>query len=356
MQHCELDLKQLSTKDRPLFLLDSGLCCIFSGDDSVLKLGADLKPLLRRDIELAIEKACCEHVFINRQFCCAMITPVKSGGMQCYMCEMIDKHRAVELFSHTDAGADTLPVLKAMEYSISELWQQINLLESTLPYSEVLENMRGTAYRMSAVIKSNSSYFDGIFGDSRKTLFDINRLCTQLVAKCNAILAKCGRSVELVCSCDSAYVRLDSRRTIMALVSAIQNSLLYSPRDHIPAIFVGCNDGYVEIRVQNENIVHTADDFSEDVDIDMPFQRIGSGMRLIRDYTRQCGGSYSLDFRDGLAVLTLTLPAATEAEVLSCHLEEEFFTAYVTGIPDFAEVLMQETAEFFTVEKTANLQ
>lgn len=357
MQGFEIDLKHISTKDRPLFLLDGGLCCVFSSDESMIKTGTSMLTALRREVPLPITQAVDELVFINRQFYCAMLTPVQMNGEPYYICEIVDKYRAVGLFSNTDAGADSFGTYKTMEYNISQMWQTLKQLDEKDDIdAELLGELRSSVYKLSACVKNGSQYVESIFSEEHNTLFDMNKLCTHLAERCNAVLAKCGRGIDVLCSSENIFVHLDSRRTIVAMVNAVQNALLYSPADDVPLIVVDTEDECAVVRVENNNISYSDDEFSDSRDVTMSYQRTGFGIPIMRSFAERAGGSCSLEYAGGRAVLTLKLPLATEEEIACYHLEERFVGVYKTGLPDFLDIRMQEVVHIFERQKTANIQ
>ncbi|MGN0688743.1 MAG: hypothetical protein ACI4KA_11650 [Oscillospiraceae bacterium] len=355
-----IDIGTASTADRPLFVLDEALTCIFSADASLLETGQSLLPALRRKLALPLGGASEELLYLNGHFCFAVITPVQGeNSAQLYICEITDKKRAEKIYQCTDAGAEMLSVYDSMEYCLADAWRCHSGISSAAggELAEYLHSLEADLYRLSAAIKNTGEYVRALHSVNRNTLFDIGRLCEQLSRRCNAVLAKCGRSFEYVCEAEEMYVNVSSRRAVVSLVNAIQNALLYSPRDTVPVLAAYKESGFINIRIENDSIMYSPEDFARHTDIEFCGQRTGCGLPVIRAFADAAGGSCDISYKDGRAVLLLRIPEAVMDDNSHYCLENSFFSSYVTGVPDYLEVRMREVVELFgDEEKTEKIQ
>ena len=147
----------------------------------------------------------------------------------------------------------------------------------------------------------------------------------------------------------------DSRRTVVALVNAVQNALLYSPQDSEPVLAVYRREergrNFVEFRITNENIMFTSRDFKDGIEVNFSYQRLGYGIPIIKRFTKLSGGRFSMEEENGRVIVSITLPAYSDdsSPILTLRNAEEHH--YDAGIPDFTDVMMREVVLFFG-EKT----
>ena len=213
------------------------------------------------------------------------------------------------------------------------------------------------AISFSDIIANKHELLDAIYNEKNHTLFDVHGLCDRLCVRCNAVLAKCGRSIEFIGSDGGPlYVHQSSRLAVVALVNAIQNALLYSPSDTVPTLMAFAEDSYVVVRTTNENLMHTEQEFANGKDIEFNDQRADSGMSVIRTFVESAGGRMTCENDNGRFTLELRLPAATVDDPECCFEREISMQAY-SCVPDFVQIKMNRVAELFSKdEMTENIQ
>lgn len=190
-----------------------------------------------------------------------------------------------------------------------------------------------------------------LYRTQRETVVDAGELCENLAKRCNAALAKCGRRIEALIDPGSLYIYADSRRAVVALVNAVQNALLYSPKETEPILTVCYRESrgrkFVEIRVVNESSMFSSKDFSGSVDVNFSYQRLGYGIPIIKRFAQVSGGWFDMTEENGRVTVTISLPAAHYGSGAELPLRKPSAAQYDTGIPDFTEIMMREVVQFF---------
>lgn len=347
------DFVTASTSARPLFLFNSGLICIFSGDEQLFALGSSLLPALRRDVPFPIERSREEELYIDGHFYYAMLEPAysESGELLC-RCELIDRERALRIHDMTDAGAEKLPLYNSMQYHLADLWSCYDMLRKNKgERDDVLYRVEKDINKLFAILKNEHEYLHSIYGEERRTVFDIGKLCCKLDARCNQALAKCGRRFELIKPMEELFVNLSSRRALVALVNVLQNAMLYSPVDTVPIMSAFGEGNYAVVRIVNESIMYSSEDFAASTNPEFNYQRIGSGLPMVRAFTENAGGKLRIECKNGKTILELRLPMVKPDMSGYYYFEASYYPTYTTSVPDFTEVMMQEVVDFFGVKK-----
>lgn len=341
----------------PVAYLDRGFVCVRE-TGGVLAVGENLLTYLREAVTNPVQTLTEVTMYKDERFFCCRIMPVKneSGESAAYICEFIGSESARSISERADCASDILPMFNSVEHNSSVIWRNAEKLHTSFQESgdykrlaEVLE-IELAMSNITSVWSNAYEYLNMLYSSQNKVVIDAGALCRALSERCNAALAKCGRRIEAVIEPENLTIFADSRRTVAALVNAVQNALLYSPRDSEPilAVYRAERDGrsYVDIRLTNENIMFTSKDFKEQVDINFCNQRLGFGIPLIKRFAKVCGGSFSMNDENGRVVVTLSLPAAGEFADGRAF-KSPYFSDYCTGIPDFTDIKLREVVQFF---------
>ncbi len=343
-------------QSRAAALLDRTLACTWSGSPELFSEGMALQNIVRDKLDYPMHSVTLLRVLIRDEFYCARITPLKNefGDPWQYICEFIGGDEAVRIAADTDLLAKVMPVFNALEYNLAGLWKSTNALKQLHPADEETEQIAAAQRAISnigSVTKNAYEYTNMVFGERDAVTLDAAALSATLIKRCNAALAKCGRRVEFLCDEGGLFINADCKHAIAALVNAVQNALLYSPRESVPMLAVyRINSGrrsFVEFKFTNDNIMFTEKDFSEDVNVNFSYQRIGWGIPIIRRFAEESGGRFYMEDDGGRMCVKLTLPSPISELSADVALEQYSYVYYDTGIPDIVETKMREVAEFF---------
>ena len=348
--------------ENPLVCLDNRFCVVRA--EELLQPGERLTDYLSEIVPEPLSCVMETTLYKNEHYTCCRIYPIKNdiGESVAYICELISAEAARRISEHTEASADILPLYNAVEMNLAAVWHNSAGLRESLQRDKDYAKLshviaiEGAVSNISAVCGNASHYADMLYNSQKFAPVDAGALCRNIVQRCNAALAKCGRRVEAVIEPEDLTIYADSRRAVVALVNAVQNALLYSPRDSEPVIAVYRKEErgriFVEFRVTNENSMLTSKDFSDGTEVNFSYQRLGYGIPIIKRFAAVSGGRFSMTDENGRVIVTITLPAAPadSSDIITMRNSEELH--YDAGIPDLTDVMMREVVLFFGEKST----
>lgn len=341
--------------------LDSTLKCVVGCE--MLPEGENLLSYLAEAVPNPIHDITEALFYRDDKYWCCRIMPVKNsaGESDAYICEFISIKEAQNIAERADLASSVLPLFTVVESNLSKIWAGAEKLRGTLmerenfpALSDVL-SVEQSVMNISTASKNAFEYAGMLLDKNGSQIMDMGALCRSLGERCNAALAKCGRHVEVFVELEELNAFADSRRATVALVNAIQNALLYSPEDTSPVMTVYQTTvhkrKYIEIKIVNENIMYTREDFRDRLDINFTYQRLGFGIPIIERFAKSCGGTFSLNHRGGKVEAILDIPWVEAFPGSYMRFDTPEIVPYVTDLPDMPEQMMLEVVRFFG-EKT----
>lgn len=357
-------LSLFSGSEDRVALLDSTLKCVRGCD--MMSKGENLLSLVREPIPNPMHDMTEASVYKNEKFYCCRIMPVKNsaGESDAYICEFISVEGARAIAERADIASELLPLYNAVTFNSSNIWESSGKLRDTFMKSGDYEKLslaldiEGAMANISAVCRNAFEYANMLYSENQAAVIDAASLCRALGERCNAALAKCGRRIEVLVELEDLNIWADSRRAVVALMNAIQNALLYSPRDTEPivAVYRKRDHGreFVEIQITNENVMFTSRDFKDRVDVNFSFQRLGYGIPIIKRFAQVCGGRFDMREENGRVIVTLMLPPAPGDPSCTVTLRSPELSFYSTGTPDIMDIMMMEVVQFFGEKTNTN--
>lgn len=332
-------------------------CAAFFGRE-LLALGESLAEHAADPLVYPLKEACSARILLRGECFCADIEPIRNeaGDAALYLCTFTDTRRALEAAGKTDALMKLVPLCGTIETNFAAMWGLMSELEKHFEQAgdfATVSKMLSMRSALSLIGSASASLYEytsmlSVAPSVRR--IDAAGFCEMLVKRCNAALAKCGRYVEFAAEPELAPIRVDARHAMCALVNAIQNALLYSPRESVPVVAVMTEKTgarrYVVIRVSNETSLFTAMDFRTLQNVEYSYQKSGVGLAVIERFVNECGGRLAISEEGGRYVLTLTFAAADNAAD-TVRFEAPVQAQYDTGVPDLLELCMAKVAEVF---------
>lgn len=340
-------------------LLDRQTRCAAVFGRELLKVGDSLAEHTTDPLIYPLKSACDVSALLHGECLCARVQPIRNeaGDAALYLCSFTDAKQALDIAAKTDAPMRLMPLCSAIEQNFAGLWGTAHELEKRFERERdfsALEEVFSLKAALSHIGSASSNAFE--YASMLNGAPSVNRLdaadfCEMLVKRCNAALAKCGRHVEFAAAPEPAPICVDARHAMCALVNALQNALLYSPRESVPVLAVICRQTgvreYVDIRVSNDMALFTEKDFRTIDGVSFSYQRAGFGLALIERFAKECGGRLAVSEDGGRYVLTLTFAAVHDASRDTVRFEASAQAHYDTGVPDILELKMSEVAEVF---------
>lgn len=343
--------------ENPLVCLDNRFCCVFSPDGK-FRPGESLLGYIRETVPEPLGRVMEFSFYKDDKFSCCRIYPIKNdiGESVAYICELISAEAARHIGELTDSPSDILALYNAVEMNISAVWTSSARLRVGLSenrdYAKLAEVLaiEGAMSNISAVCGNAFEYANMLYQNQNSTVIDAGELVMNLAERCNAALAKCGRRIEVLTEPLDLRIYADSRRAVVALVNAVQNALLYSPKDTEPILAVYRREqrgrSFVEFRITNDSSMFASRDFSGGKELNFSYQRVGFGIPIIKRFASVSGGSFSMTEEHGRVTVTITLPAAN-SDYGTVTLKSPFVASYDTGRPDFVAAMMGDVVHFF---------
>lgn len=330
--------------DIPTAVFDSKLECVYS-KNGLIKKKAKADMYLKSDNSFKDSDFASTMFLIKGVQYCAKI--VCTGGY--YVCVLFDSHELGRIAKNTDFFNRLMPIVNVIQYNLAHLWDILAQLK-TSGNNKLALDMEEYLAKINQLTQSLSEYTGMIIREPNPVRVDCCRLLKSIVNRCNTFLAKCGRYVDFVGDDSEYYICADQRHAICAFVSAVQNSLMYSPRECVPLISLTRCDiegkTYVVVKIINDNI-YFASQSKKLYENDFSAHKLGCGIPMIKHFMEEIGGEFTLDEVNGQAVALMKIPAIKALRNETIFFECEEYTYYDTGIPDFLELQMREVVDLF---------
>lgn len=337
--------------------MDNNFICAYSNKPKLLPQESSLMSVFQKAIVLPLDKVHITMAVVKGVFYGVRIVPLDG---ELYMCEFFDRDIILSLAENTDVYHKILPIINGVEYNTAALWRGYNVLRSSLESEQYEGGLRCALEfekyltSMNSVIKNVSEYINMMFYTPKANIVvDLASVMTGVVERCNTILTVSGRYIDLVCEQEKIYINAEVRHVICAVVNALQNALMYSPRDCIPYVSL-CKplnkDSCVVLQILNDNLMFIDHNSEEELGKNFDHQRLGYGIPIIKRFAELAGGSFEFGELDGNIVRTaITLPLVKDPAVEKGIgvLKSSQYVYYKTEIPDIVDLKMLEINELF---------
>ena len=332
------------TVDFPTAIFNSSLECVYS-KKGIIPLKTKINLYLNRD-ELFTSETFISTIFVIKgvQYCAKIIKTDRF-----YICGLFDSHELGRIARNTDFFSRLLPTIDVFQYNLVHLWDIMVKLRD-MGNSKIAADMEEYLVKTNLVSQNIIEYVDMIFKKPNYVRIDCGELLERIINRCNTFLSKCGRYIDYVKVYEACYIHADRRHAICAIINALQNSLLYSPKDSVPIVTLQkCvidKKDYVVLKIVNENSYYSEkqNELSED---DFSKHKIGCGIPIIKRLMEEADGEFTLEEVDGRVITIMKMPALKECKNDAIILECDEYTYFETGIPDYLDFKMREVIDLF---------
>lgn len=341
----------------PVVIMDNEFRCAYSNRPKLIPQESSIKSIFQKSMSLSPDKLNISMAMIKGVFYSVRIMPLDEDLC---LCEFFDQNSLLSMAENTDVYDKILPIINDVEYNTAALWRGYHVLCSKLG-SEHHDDDRICALEfekyltsLNSVIKNVSEYFNMLFYTPRSNpIVDIASLMKGIVERCNTILSASDRYIDYVCEPEEIYINAEVRHVISAVVNALQNSLMYSPRDCIPYVTL-CKpknnaEHCVILQILNSNLMFVDQKNGEIPGVNFDHQRLGYGIPIIKRFAELAHGSFKLYEENGIMHTVITLPIVKDTAVENGVgvLKSSQYVYYKTDIPDIVELKMLEINELF---------
>lgn len=337
-------------------LLDDRLDCVYCNKPSVMPEGHSLKPYMQKDIEIPIIGTVNVMIILNGVSYCGRFEQFEEGLIKC---EMFDSNTLQTMAERTDFFGKWEKFLLLAMQGVSRLRSLTSTFKDAIDndvrvYPEIWREYSLLLSCLDPAVNNAFQYNTMLCKAPDFQQVNAVTMVKGIVERCNTILSKCGRCIDLVCDIDNIYIRADKRYAFNALVNLIHNALVYSRRDHVPVVSLTKveKDGreYVFLKTLNKTALYN-ENFGDD--FNSGFYRLGFGLKIIKRFAEHAGGEYIENISENLANIGVLIPAIIPAINVpddgELTLENGSDERYETGIPDLLDIKMREIVDFFGV-------
>ncbi len=338
----------------PVALLDGELVCLYCNREGFIDRGEKIAPYFLTMNEKPLSKSTKAKVIIRNSIYCARIT-VFCG--EYYICEFLDFREILSLAEYSDAYNVLFTSVNAMCGNVSSLWSgsyslanylrekgDFDAVEKVLEFDKLINSM-------SSMVFNVSEYIEIAFSGENMEIIEVYRLIKAMIDRCNSILRKCDRAIDFVADIDNYYIISSQQHVIVALINAVQNALLYSPKDYIPIVTLSSvfekDTSYLILKVVNDSILFVDEKNGEKVDKNFTSQHFGLGIPIIRKFAEKSKGFFSIEEHNGKVVVEVKIPQYIQTNEDILYIESPGYSFYKTDVPDLIEVKMNEIINFF---------
>lgn len=340
----------------PTAIMDDAFMCVYSNRPKLIPCDQTMLGIFQKSFSLSQEKVCSNTAMIGGCVYSVRIIPFEGY----YICEFFEDSAILDLAQNSDIYEKILPIINELDYDVSAMWRGNAVLRSKLESDGGYDEQIGTAdiekylIRLNSVINNISEYANIMFNSSEGVPLDINTMLAGLIGRCNTILSETGRYVDYVSEPGAIYIKSQARYVMSAVVNAIQNALLYSPRDCVPYVTLCREDpkserGNVLLQIFNDSAMYIDRGPGGEEDKDLVFQRPGFGIPIIKRFAEMAGGSFSLTEVNGRVRVVISLPivaSSYDRQGLGV-LGSSHYVYYKTEIPDILDLKMREVNMMF---------
>lgn len=340
-----------------IVIMDNEFKCVYSNNKRLIPCDSSIITFFQKTLTLPLNEVHITMAMIKGCFYSVRIVPLDE---ELNMCEFFDVKVLLSLIENTNLIDKLLPILNEIEFNTAALWRGYGVVTDRLKSEERYEDlhcasdMQRYLTSLNSVTKNISEYVNMCSYDPAPTFaINVTQLAVELVERCNTILLRSERYIDIIVEQQAIFIKAQERHLICAMVNALQNALMYSPKDCIPYVSI-CKvtrdfKSVVRIQILNDNIMYVDQKHGEKPGINLDHQRLGYGIPIIERFAKMCGGGYSFEEKEGKVRLMIELPAVDFADVEKGvgAVNSSHFVHYDTGIPDIVELKMAEVNDLF---------
>lgn len=331
--------------DFPTAIFNSQSKCVYS-KNNLIKLNSEARSIFKEDYFFE-DLGFYTTIFVIKgiQYCAKI---VRTDGY--YICGLFNSHHLGSMSRYTDFAERMISSIDVIQANSSRLWRIMkNLREQNI--TKPAADMEVSLLKINRVFQSILEYLNMVMRMPNPIMIECLQFLKTIIERTNSLIAKCRRCIVFIHGDEPCYIGADRRHMIVALVNAIQNSLMYSTRECVPTITLSTvkenKKNYVVIKIVNDIAYYTEaqkplyeDDFS--------MNKFSCGVPTLKRFAEETEGEFTLEKVDDKAVTLLKIPEVKCYEDNSLFFECDEYTYFETGIPDFLELKMGEIVELFS--------
>lgn len=343
----------------PTAILNSNLDCMYCNKDSVIRVGQNLGVFIMEYVRLPITQSVKLKTMINNEMYCARITPLWD---ELFLAEFLNSKELFTLFECTSIDYSMFTMISSLYSKINELTLRINKLENQLKNCDYSYNQAEFS-RISSLINSLSLYITHIkecislfFDQIEQRPVDIFAITKAIIDRSNSKLASVDRSIYLIDNRIADFVASNFRHLVYIIASALQNALLYSPRNCIPVVALSSSlldaKRYIILTIRNDSALFVNDKSGEAVDVEFSSQRLGLGIPMMKKFAEKYGGLFRMEKEGNSVLVEFRLPAYIPKGDELDRVECDGFEFGEYGDAEIIDLLMQDVINCYNFDES----
>lgn len=342
----------------PVAIMDNNFRCAFCNRPRLIPQESSMMSVFQKAVNLPLAEVQVTLAMIKGKFYSARITPLDG---ELYICEFFDQNTVLSMAENTNIYDKILPIVNDVEFNTAALWRGYKALRDRLETEGRDDDVRCVLEfekhltGLNSVIKNASEYINMLFyTPESNSIVDLTSLMQGVVERCNTILAESGRYIDLVCEPEEIYINAQMRHVTCAVVNALQNALMYSPRECIPFVSLykplKNDDNCIILQILNDNMMYVDQKHGEEPGKNFDHQRLGYGIPIIQRFAELAGGSFMFGEKDGKVCAEIKLPMVDKDDCKKVGVfKNSLYVYFKTDIPDILELKMLEVNELFRI-------
>lgn len=330
----------------PMLIVDDMLCCVFSPRPKLVPVGTLLSCFVSEPVVIPLKKEKDVLITLNEVSYCARFIPINKKYS---FCQLLSVSEILTLASFTNL----YPVVDArifmLKKSADDVRRYIDELSEILPPKIKSKCMRildadAEISKLEYMLNRLSDYVYMAFSPNKDdnndndNVIDAHDMLNVLIEYSNNILAAYDRHLEFLSDNGVFNIRIGQRYAVTALIHAMQNALIYSPKnnDLIVSLTRTVRDDEKYIVVQ---IVNSLDSFTENPDLDLVYPRCGLGIPLIKKFVERADGEFYFEKNDVKARMGILIPEFIPKDTEKLIFKCDSFTLKDTEKENIMEML-----------------
>lgn len=334
----------------PMMIVDNVLCCVYSSHPKLLPVGTLISVFVNEPVATPLVKEK-DVLFIWKNVSyCARFTPIDKN--YCF-CELFDYSDIMSMAAFTDLYekvTDRLCLFSECSDNIKRDYRKVLETEGSniRLKNKSIDDAIIESDKLNSLLRCFEDYTYLALSNNQGDVLDLSAMIEWIVKEVNNVLVPYDRDIKYLVEPDSYFIYSDQRYAIIAFLNAVQNSLLYSPKDDEPVLSltksVKDETNYIVVQVINNIDAYVKKNSEED--FDFANRRCGLGLPAIKMFAKKANGEFSFTTSGSKAILRIMIPEYIPDEENGFIMESGGFSVYQYGEKSIVELMMDDVIAY----------
>lgn len=348
--------KYCRSVSHPMMIVDNLLFVVYSSHPKLVPVGTLISMFVKDPVETPLKREKDAILIFKDVTYCARFTPIDNNHS---FCELIDYSSILTMAAYTDLYSVMSQRFGLLEECTANIRKYVRSLSEGLAPKVRFKNMhimdlQAESLKMDSLLNDICEYSYTAFSTKGfDEVIDSYALIELLIKQSNSYLEESGKYMEFVSELDGYFIYTNQRFAITAILHAVQNALLYSPKDNVPVISLtrSVKDGkrYVVVQVVNDLDEYTVKTL--DGEPDFVHRRCGLGIPLIKKFTQRAGGEFYFKTSGKKASVGIMIPEYVLNETETFTMERSGFSIYDYGGKNIIKLMMEDVVSSLSKKK-----